>query len=202
MFLPSAEDSSSSSASWRGGGVRRAAGAAGPWRQGRGHRGPPRGPSHPSSRGGSLSYHIPHHLQRHSSWSIRYAPESQQCWCHNRWNSIIYIIPLQIVIEYPVPCRVFLNAMNDLKILFFFFLIFVCLCSGGAGGHQGVPCVHADQREEDQHPEPAAAEHAGRSAAPLSVVSGKHSSALARWFLVLLVVKLLVGRAQQVAAQS
>ena len=47
------------------------------------------------------------------------------------------------------------------------------MCSGGAGSHQGFPGVHADQREEDQHPEPAAAEHAGRPAAPLRIFSGK-----------------------------
>lgn len=44
-------------------------------------------------------------------------------------------------------------------------------CSGGAGSDQSVPSVDTHQREEDQHPEPAAAEHAGRPAASLCIVS-------------------------------
>lgn len=48
-------------------------------------------------------------------------------------------------------------------------------CSGGAGSDQGLPSVHAHQREEDQHPEPAAAEHAGRPAASLRVFSSTSS---------------------------
>lgn len=49
-----------------------------------------------------------------------------------------------------------------------------CVFSGGAGSHESFPHVHTDQREEDQHPEPAAAEHAGGSAAPLCILPGKH----------------------------
>lgn len=45
-------------------------------------------------------------------------------------------------------------------------------CSGGAGSDQSIPSVYTHQREEDQHPEPAAAEHAGRPAASLCIVSG------------------------------
>lgn len=50
----------------------------------------------------------------------------------------------------------------------------VSVFSGRAGSDQSFSSVHTDQRKEDQHPEPAAAEHAGRPAAPLGVISGKH----------------------------
>lgn len=70
--LLSAQDFASSSAAWRGIGVGGTAGDAGPRRQGRGHWGPPRGPPYSTSRGGPLSYHISHNLQRHSSRPTRY----------------------------------------------------------------------------------------------------------------------------------
>ena len=49
----------------------------------------------------------------------------------------------------------------------------VCVCSGGAAGHQSLPSFHPGQGEEDQPPEPAAAEHAGRHAAPLRLLPGR-----------------------------
>lgn len=49
--------------------------------------------------------------------------------------------------------------------------------SGRAGRDPSLPSVHAHQREEDQHPEPAAAEHAGGPAAALRFVPGKHGHA-------------------------
>lgn len=52
------------------------------------------------------------------------------------------------------------------------------LFSGGASSHESFPSVYTDQREEDQHTEPAAAEHAGRSAAPLCILPGKHWNTL------------------------
>lgn len=55
-----------------------------------------------------------------------------------------------------------------------YFSLFLCVSSGRAGSNQGFSSVYADQRQEDQHPEPAAAEHAGRFAAPLCGISGKH----------------------------
>lgn len=46
-----------------------------------------------------------------------------------------------------------------------------------AGRDPSLPSVDAHQREEDQHPEPAAAEHAGGPAAALRFVPGKHRHA-------------------------
>lgn len=51
---------------------------------------------------------------------------------------------------------------------------FLCVSSGRAGSDPGFSSVHADQRKEDQHSEPAAAEHAGGPTAPLCIISGKH----------------------------
>lgn len=48
----------------------------------------------------------------------------------------------------------------------------MCVSSGGAGSDQELPSVHLDQREEDQRPEPTAAKHAGRTAAPLGILPG------------------------------
>lgn len=61
-LFPLAQDSPTSTSSWRGLGVRGVAGASGPWWQGGSYRGSPGGPTHPTSRGSSLSYNLPHHF--------------------------------------------------------------------------------------------------------------------------------------------
>lgn len=57
---------------------------------------------------------------------------------------------------------------------------FLSVSSGWAGSDQSFPSVNAHQREEDQYPEPATAEHAGGAAAPLCFISGKRWNTLSR----------------------